>query len=166
MKYAQIIHDYGEKLGVENAILNKYKILTEAASTGEWPRLIKLLYDLKDEVTEELYRADMKDEAVMALVSGWLEGLYIVAKSLENLVPVPEKVNSILGNRDFIRYLRDNLSDIKESYKIKRELKETLALLPEIDKIINKSREYIFTNDDVKQIIRIYEPWREMVIMD
>ena len=120
LEYADIIHDYGQRLDVEEVILDKYTDIKNAVSQGQWKNVEDLIYDLKDDITEELNKEEMdkKDEAVLAMVSGWLEGLYIVAKSLNK--DFPEGAGTLLRNRDFVRYLSENLDTIDEDKKNKK----------------------------------------------
>jgi len=165
LEYAKIIHDYGQRLDVEEAILGKYKEITDAVSQGQWKNVEKLIYDLKDAITAALNREDLdkKDEAVLAMVSGWLEGLYIVAKSLNK--DFSEDAGKLLRNRDFVRYLSENLNTIDDDKKNKKEVKAMLDALPKIDEVINKPPDYIFTKDDAKRILKISEPLRKIIIM-
>ena len=164
LKYAAIIHDYGERLGVEETILGQYNSITKTVSRNEWLEVENLIYDLKDDITTELHNEDMQSDATLAMVSGWIEGLFIVAKSLEN--NVSEEANRLLRNRDFVRYLTENLNTIDEDLKNKKEIKAIFAALPKIDKIINKPMSYSFTKEDVKKVLEIAEPLRYVMIAD
>ena len=163
LKYAGIIHNYGERLGVEETILGKYNTITKTASDNNWEIVENLIYDLKDDITAELHNEDMKGDAILAMVSGWLEGLYIVAKSLENYVP--DDANKLLRNRDFVRYLTENMNSLDDDLKDKKEVKAVFSALPGIDKLINKPKSYLFTKNDVEKLLNIIEPLRNMLIV-
>jgi len=163
LKYAGIIHDYGERLGVEETILSKYNTIKKTASENNWEIVENLIYDLKDDITAELHNEDMKGDAILAMVSGWLEGLYIVAKSLENYVSDDE--NKLLRNRDFVRYLNENMNSLDDDLKDKKEVKAVFSALPGIDEIINKPGSYLFTKNDVEKLLDIIEPLRDVLIV-
>ena len=164
-EYAKIIHDYGERLDVKQVILAKSDEITKAASRYEWENVKNLLYDLKDKITDELTSPtmDKKDEAVLAMVSGWLEGLYIVAKSLDK--NFSEDARKLLRDRDFVRYLSENLQSLDAENKNKKELKAVLDALPKIDEIIYKPPDYSYTKEDVTKILQISKPLREIIVM-
>jgi len=164
LNYAGIVFDYGERLGVEETILSKYNTMVKTASENNWEEVEKLIYDLKDDITTELHNDDLKGDAILAMVSGWLEGLYIVAKSLES--DVSEDANKLLRNRDFVRYLTENMNSLDADLKNKNEVNAVFAALPEIDKVINKPVSYTYTKHDVKTVLKITEPLRKIMTVD
>jgi hypothetical protein len=165
LKYAKIIHEYGERLDVKQVILVKYDEITKAADKYEWENVKNLLYDLKDDITAELHSPtmDKKDEAVLAMASGWLEGLYIVAKSLDK--HFSEDARKLLRDRDFVRYLSENLHSLDAENKNKKEVKAMIDALPKIDEIINKPPDYSYKKEDVRKILQISEPLRKIIVM-
>ena len=164
LKYAGIVLDYGERLGVEETILSKYNTMVKTASKNDWEEVERLIYDLKDDITAELHNDDLKGDAILAMVSGWLEGLYIVAKSLEN--DVSEDANKLLRNRDFVRYLTENMNFLDDNLKNKNEVNAVFSALLEIDKVIDKPVSYTYTKHDVKTVLKITEPLREIMTVD
>jgi hypothetical protein len=165
LKFAKIIHDYGERLDVKSAILDKYNDLTKAVSNNQWDKVITLTNALKDDITTELKSSEMEknDEAVLAMVSGWIEGLYIVAKSLDK--NFSEEAKTLLSERDFVRYLNQNLQSLTEDNKNTKEVKAILEALPKIDGILNKPLDYSYTIEDVRRILQISESLRIIIMM-
>ncbi len=152
-EYATNIHDYADRLGVENTILSKYSEMTSAVREGKWENVENKIYELKDAISERLYEEDMKNDAVLAMTSGWIEGLHIVSKSLDK--NFSNKANSIIADRDFSRYLTYHLDTLDEDIKNQEEVKVIYASLPKIDKILNKPVDYNFTHKDIKSILAI-----------
>jgi len=162
LKFAKTIYEYGEILDVEETILVKYNRITSNVSAEKWDEVETLLYDLKDDITRELFAGDMRDSATLAMISGWMEGLYIVARSLD--INFSEDASRLMRDRDFVRYLSDHLQRIDKDLRESREIKALILALPEIDKVINKPISYTYTRDDVREVIRIYEPLRRLYI--
>ena len=162
LKFAAIVHSYGERLGVEEAILAKYQQITQAADKGEWDEIQKLMYSLKDEMSLQLGEEDMMDYAVLAMTAGWLEGLYVLTSSLEAHFKL--EANDVLRNRDLVRYLSESLNSIEASLKETPEVKAMFSAFPELDKKINQPLGYMFTENDVKEIVTILSPLRETLV--
>lgn len=161
-EYATNIHDYADRLGVENTILSKYSEMTNAVRDGKWENVEHQIYELKDAISERLYEEDMKSEAVLAMASGWIEGLHIVAQSLNR--NFSDKANQVIADRDFSRYLTFHLDTLNEDIKSQSEIELIYSSLPQIDKIINKPVDYEFSQKDVKAILSITEEIRNAIL--
>lgn len=161
-RYAKIIYDYGSILDVGDTILGRYNSITKDVSSDEWANVESSLYKLKDEITEDLFAGDMRDSAALAMISGWLEGLYVVAKSLDQEFYAGAGV--FLRDREFVGYLNEHLKNVQAEMRDNLDVKTLLAVLPEIDKVINRPESYKYTKDDVKAIIAIYEPLRAIFV--
>jgi len=160
LKYAKIIYDYGMILDVEETILGEYNRITSNVSSGKWQEVESLLYDLKDDITSELFKGDMKDSATLAMISGWMEGLYIVAKSLDR--NFSEDASRLLRDRDFVRYLKAHLEKLDKDLRTKQEIIELLKILPKIDRVINQPPSYVYSKNDIREVIAAYEPLRKI----
>jgi hypothetical protein len=162
LKLAGQVHGYGETLGVEDAVLAKYTAITKATDKGDWKELENLIYGLKDDITEQLYREDMKDAAILAMVSGWLEGMYVVSKSLEQ--NFNEKAAGLLEDRTFASFLNKSMADLGADVQGKAEVKAIKDALPKIDDVINRPLDYKFQKDDAAKVAAILEPLRQIIV--
>lgn len=162
LKLASEVHGYGETLGVEDAVLAKYTEITKATDQGDWKKVEGLIYGLKDDITEQLYKEDMKDAAILAMVSGWLEGMYVVSKSLEQ--NFNDKAAGLLEDRTLASYLNKSLADLGSDVQGKPEVAAIKAALPKIDDIINRPLNYKYTKDDAAQIAAVLGPLRDTIV--
>lgn len=161
-EYATNIHDYADRLGVENTILSKYSEMTSAVREGKWENVENQIYELKDAISERLYEEDMKNDAVLAMTSGWIEGLHIVAKSLDK--NFSDNAKDIIADRDFSRYLTYHLDTLDKDIKNKKEVRVIYEALPKIDKLINKPVNYNFSQKEIKSILAITTEIRNVIL--
>lgn len=162
LKYATIIHNYGEILGIEEIILSKYGAISRSASDGKWEEVKYILFNLKEDVSVELINEDMKDCAVLATTTAWLEGIHIVANSLDR--EFKKDILKLVYDRDFVEYLIESLHSVDEELKDKTEIKAFLDALPKIEKIINQPGSYSFTKEDVQKILDITLPLHKIIM--
>jgi hypothetical protein len=161
-KGAGIIYDYAQKLAIPEGVLGIYGAITQAIDKGEWDKLGTLIYEFKDGITTELTQKKRNGEAMLAVISGGLEGLFILAKSLDDKF-TPES-SGMLRNAEFVKFQDMNIKSLPEDLKTKEEVKAMRAALPKIDKIVNKPRAYTFKQTDVKALVNICEPLRKSLV--
>lgn len=159
LKCVGMVNDYAKKLGTPQPVINKYSNLAEAANKGEWDKLGCMIYNYKDEIIAGLC-GKSEDDANLSMVSGALEGLFILAKSVDNQFS-PESAE-LLRNKDVIQVL--NSYTLSEGAKAKADVKAIFAALPQLYKIIDKPKDYKYTQGDAKEILKIYEPLRKSII--
>ena len=129
------------------------------AKKGDWTKLEMVMYEFKDKVTTELNAKNKNDEASLAMVSGSLEGLYILAKSVDK--KFSQEGANLLQNKAMGQYLEKYMNSLSDEIKGKSEVKAISAALPKIDSIINKPKSYACTKKDVKDLVAILEPWHK-----
>ena len=157
LKIAAILNKDGKKLGISQDILTKYhKEITALAHKGEWTKLETTLYEFKDKMTTELNDQNKKDEASLAMVSGSLEGLYILVKSVDK--KFSQEGANLLQDKAMGPYLEKYMNSLSEAVKDKSEVKAITAALPKIDNIIDKPKNYDFTKKDLKDLLAILKP--------
>lgn len=154
LKIAAIINEDGKKLGVSEAVLTKYHtMIAEMANKGLWSKLGATLYEFKDTMSTELNEKKMQDNASLAMVSGTLEGLYIMAGSVDKKYSPGNA--QLLHNTVIAEYLEKYMQSLSEGMKGKDEIKAITAALPKIGQILGKTS---FVHKDVKELIDILEP--------
>jgi hypothetical protein len=159
---ARLTQEYGKRLGAPEATLTKSAQLTESASKGEWGKLGPLTYQFKDDISEDLDKRNLKDEVSLAMVSGALEGLYILAKSVEK--DFSEKTGRLLDNPNMVGYLKKYLDSLTVNVKEKKEVKAITEALPQLDKIIKPPKTYSYKKEDAEKLIKILEPLRTAIV--
>jgi hypothetical protein len=159
---ARLAQEYGKRLGTPEAMLRKSAQLTESAAKGDWGKLGPLTYQFKDDISENLDKRNLKDEVSLALVSGALEGLYILAKSVEK--DFSEKTGRLLDNQYLVSYLKKSLDSLHVNVKEKKEVKAISEALPQIDKIIKQPKTYSYKKEDAEKLIKILEPLRTAIV--
>jgi hypothetical protein len=158
-KGAGIINDYAKKLSISKPNLGIYGMMTEPIAKGAWDKLGTLVYEYKDAITSELKQKKQNGEAMLAVISGGLEGLYILAKSVDGKFS-PESAG-MLRNAEFVKFQDLNIKFLSADLKSKEEVKAIMAALPKIDKIVNKPKDYTFKQADAKALVNICEPLRK-----
>ena len=155
LKVVGILKEDGKKLGVSEELLTKFsKQLTDLANKGQWKEVGPALYEFKDHMDAELVNKNMKDEATLSMVSGTLEGLYILAKSMDKKFSTKDAC--LLQSKSLAKYLEKYMNTLSEGVKGKSEIKAIQAALPKIDKIASKKTSC--TRQDTKDLIKILEP--------
>jgi hypothetical protein len=161
-KFASQVHTYGESLGVGDAVLSKYREITVSTEKGDWANVNELIYQLKDDISEQLVQDDMHDAAILAMVSGWLEGLFIVGHSLE--AHFPENAAGLLQDRTFASYLGNNLEKVDAGTLEQKEVAAILAVLPQINDILDRPLTYKYNARDAARLVELLEPIRAAII--
>lgn len=161
LKCVDLMKEYAVRLSIPQALLDKHQTITAAATKADWQKLETLIYEFKDEVMSDLSRKNKKELESLALVSGGLEGLYIMAKSLDN--NFSEERGQLLKDREFVNNLNKYLTPLNEELKKTQQVKAIIAALPAIDKIMRKPKSSIITRGDVREVIKITEPLRQTI---
>ncbi|MFZ5447457.1 MAG: hypothetical protein ACOZFS_02315 [Thermodesulfobacteriota bacterium] len=160
IKIVAIMKEDGKKLGISEAVLTKYAaMITDMANKGLWTKLESTLYEFKDQMSIELADKKMQDNATLAMVSGGLEGLYILASSVDK--KFSQESANLLHNKEMAKYLEKYMKTLSEDVKGKDEIKAIMAALPKIDQILGKTS---YTPKDVKDLIIILEPLHKDMI--
>jgi len=160
---ARLVHEYAQRLGVQDQVLRKYVELQHAVANSQWQQVERLIYALKDNISDELQRVEMTEYAVLAMVAGWLEGLHIVAASLTPNFPAT--ANTVLRDRDFVRYLQQHLDALPADFQARGEIRAILEALPQIDRLINRDFDYVFSGDDAAQLLQLTAALRRALTM-
>jgi hypothetical protein len=159
-RYIGMVYDYAKKLGMPETVLRELGGITAAMNQGDWEKVFKLSDDFTNKVAEELEKAGKKDEALLAMVAWHLEGLYITAKSVNNRFSPESAI--LLRNADFVKYMEA----LSVSLQTNKEVKAIMAALPKINQIINRPKNYTYTQTDAKELISICEPLRKTLLSD
>lgn len=158
-KGAGIINDYAKRLSISNPTLGIYRMMAKPIDKGEWHKLGTLVYEFKDGIASELKQKKRNGEAMLTMIAGGLEGLYILAKSVD--AKFSPDSSKMLRNAEFVKFQDMNIKFLSADLKSKEEVKAILAALPDIDKIVNKPKTYTFTQADAKALVNICEPLRK-----
>jgi hypothetical protein len=156
LKTMAIINEDGKKLGISEGVLTKYHtMISDMANKGSWTKLESTIYEFKDQMSTELTDKKKQDNATLAMVAGGLEGLYILAKSVDK--KFSQKGANLLHNKEMGKYLEKYMQSLSEDVKGKDETKAIITALPKIDKILSKTSSS-YTQKDVKELSDILEP--------
>ena len=162
LEFAQHILDYGERLGVSESILKKYNSITASVNKGDWDKVEILLFELKADIFEQLTEEDLNDEAILVMVSGWYEGVYVVAKSLET--NHNKEASKILSKKEFGVYLVKNINRLSSNIRNKKEVTILSDMMPKISELINKDEKYAYTPEDIQLVIQITDRVRSTIM--
>lgn len=161
LKYAAMIQGYGKKLGVSGKALDKYKELTDAAGKDQWRKLEVLLYELKDEMVNELSGKNKKPLISLAMVSGGLEGLFLTAKSVDD--KYSEEGAKLLNNKDLVGFCNNFLGALTSETKTQPEIKAISAALPNLEKMMAKLEANNYAQGDVKELYQALAALRKTI---
>jgi len=158
-KGAGIINDDAKKLSISGPILGIYSMMPKPIDKGEWNKLGTLVYEFKDGIISELKLSNRNGEAMLATIAAGMEGLYILARSLE--AKFSPDTAGMLRNTTFVKFQDINIKSLPADLKSKEEVKAIVAALPKIDEIVNKPKTYTFKQADAKALVNICEPLRK-----
>lgn len=158
-KYADMIYGYGKVLAVQQALLTRYNEFKQALTKNDWNRVTNLVGLLQAQALATLQKSYRKDEAAMALAAGWLEGSYILSKTLESRFN-PKVAKELLGYRDLNQYLVEQYRQLNPKTREKPEVKAIFDGLRKIHMVMSRPANYVFTLADVKKIVAITTPLR------
>jgi hypothetical protein len=96
------------------------------------------------------------------MVSGGIEGLYILVKSVTG--NFSEESARLLDNRDLGRYWTDYMKSWSKSSRDKPEIKQITATLPKIGKAINKGKAHRYTKQEAEKLLQMMEPLRNAIM--
>jgi hypothetical protein len=163
-RYMGVIYNYAKQLGVQENILRKLGGINAAIDQGDWQMVFTLSEHFVRQVIDDLNKTGKKDDASLAWVAWYLEGLYITAKSVNNRFS-PESAK-LLRHADLVKNLEQELKSLSVGLNAKKEVKAIMAALPQIDQIINRPENYAYTQTDAKELISICEPLRQTLLND
>jgi len=163
-RYTGMVYDYAKKLRVPDPILQKLAGINAAMDQGYWQKVIQLSEDFGGLVIGQFQDTDKKDYANLTLMACEVEGLYITAKSVNNQF-TPESAK-LLRRIYFVKNLEEDLKALPVDIKAKKEIKAIMAALPGINQIINRHKEYTYTQSDAQELIKICEPLRQTLMKD
>ena len=162
LEFAQHILDYGERLGVSESILKKYNSITASVANGDWDKVEVLLFELKSDIFTQLSEEDLNDEAILVMVAGWYEGVFVVAKSLEK--NHNKEASKILSKKEFGVYLVKNINKLSSTIRNKKDVAVLADMMPAISELINKNKSYAYTPEDVQLVIKITDRVRNTIM--
>lgn len=158
-KYADIIYGYGKVLAVQQALLNRYNEMKQAINKNDWNKVTHLVGILQAQAITTLQKNYRKDEAALALAAGWLEGSYILSKSLEGRFN-PKAAKDLLAYQDLNQYIIEQYRQLNAKTREKPEVKALFDGLRKLHLLINRPANYAFTIQDVKKILAVTTPLR------
>jgi hypothetical protein len=162
LQYAGMMKDYGKKLGISEALLEKNNQLVEVANKGEWVKLETLTYEFKDAILGELKAQKKPGVAALVMVAGGLEGLYIEGESLKK--NFSKDAAAPLHNPGLYDFLNQYMNSLDEALKAKPEVKAIKDALPSIGKILSQPKTYEYSTKDVEELVKIMEPLRQAIL--
>lgn len=161
LKYAGYINEYAERLNVSEAVLNKYTMIKNAVSAGEWDKVENLLYDMEENVFAELKNNDMTQESILIMTAGWIEGLYVSSRSLQSNPNA--NASKALNKQNFVKYLQSNLDNLNDDLTNKAEMLAVFDALPKIEAVINQ-KNHVFTTKEIASIVSLTEPLHNSIV--
>lgn len=159
---ARNIRDYGKVLNVKKSLLAKYNELTKAIEKDDREGIAILISEMRSNIEIELHEQRRKDEATLAVVAGWIEGMYIVSRSLDSSFN-QNAADELLKYTDLPVYLNKNLGTLSTRVKKKKDVKAIITTLQKINKIVNKDTKV--TRKDVKSLITITTGARRTIML-
>jgi len=163
-RYTGMVYDYAKKLGVPETVLRKLGGITAAMDQGNWQMVLKLSEEFGIEVRGELEKTGKKDYSILAFSACDLEGLYITAKSVNGRFS-PESAKLLL-HPYLVKNLEERLKSLSVGVQTRKEVRAIMAALPRIDQIINRHKDYTYTQSDAQELISICEPLRQTLLKD
>jgi len=136
-KHAALMYDYAKRLNLNKNMLNTYKEMQEPLAKSQFVQLEKIMKNMREQMANEMNQSYRKDQARLAYVAGWLEGLYIASKSIEKKYS-PQR-SEVLNQRAPI--VGQLISHIKALSPRLQQRKDVLALthaLPQIKRILEQ----------------------------
>lgn len=162
LDYASNLNQYAERLGLSDQILNKYTTITAAVKKGDWDKVEVLILDIKDAVFDELKENDMTSETIIIMVSGWIEGVYIASSSLNDNFKAD--ATDILNKKNFVKYLKQNLSNLDNATANKTELVAIAQALDKIEPIMDQGAAHVYTEAEVKSLMDLTKPVHDAIV--
>jgi hypothetical protein len=162
-RYMGMIHDYAKKLGLPETFLGQLGTINAALEQGDWSKVGKLSSHFGEQLLDELEKVGKKNDAILAYAAFTLEGPYITAKSVDNRFS-PESAK-LLRDVDLV-YLEKTLKALSANFKGKKEVEAITVALPQINQIVSQPENYTYTQADVKNLISICEPLRQVLLSD
>jgi hypothetical protein len=163
-QYIGMIYGYTKKLGLPETLINKLGGITAALNQGEWHKVLRLSKDFGNQAIEELEKGGKKDDGLLAGAAWTLEGIYIMAKSVDN--HFSPKSAKLLRVPQFARVMDEFLEPTSVSSQSRKEFKAIMAALPKINQIVDRPANYTYTQTDVKELLSICEPLRQTLLSD
>jgi hypothetical protein len=163
-RYIGMIYGYTKNLGLPETVINKLGGVTAALNQGDWQEVSRLSKDFGNQAIKELEKGGKQDDGFLAGAAWTLEGLYIMAKSVDNHFS-PQSAK-LLRIPEFARSLEEMLTPTSASSQSRKEFKAIMVALPKINQIVNRPANYAYTQTDAQELVSICEPLRQTLLSD
>lgn len=149
-QFANHIYEYARILNVRPALMARHTQVKQALAQQDWQQMNRLLGQMRQDVIFEIQYSHQKEVAQLAIVAGWMEGYYLVSKTLE-------KQFSQMAADELLRFaslqtLEKQLRRLPAKILQGQEVKLLLTSLPTLHTILNRPETYHYTVQDVRRI--------------
>ena len=156
--YADKINSYADSLNVKSKVTKQYEKVIETINKNDKSKLHSILRDLRDSIAEELQTQKNNDAVYLGYMSGYMEGLYIAAKSLKSKFD-QDSANKIFRYK--VSYLKRAQNSLSNNAKTDKNVKDLLDSIKIVTKIIEKPSTQNVTVDELSNIINLISPVRK-----
>lgn len=134
--YSRLIYEYAERLNVQKNILATYPKIKRALDNNEFKSLERLTKLMREQILREMNKSYRKDQAALAYVAGWIEGLYLMTATIESSYAAEK--TAILDRDVLLKQLIDRMNHLHPKIQNRSDVKQIRAALPKLQKIMQK----------------------------
>jgi hypothetical protein len=161
-KYLSALQAYGKILAVSPLSMTKLQQLGQLTEKGQWDQAALALYEFKDAVVGELTRKNQKPLADLAMLGGGVEGLYLLAGSLD--AAYAAETAKLMRNKSLSAFLKTYLGGLPPEISGLPEVKAIAQALPELEKALGKAPDETYTQEEVKAVAKLTTSLRKGIL--
>lgn len=136
-KHAGLMYDYAKRLNLNKNILNTYKEMQEPLAKSQFAQLEKIMKNMREQMATEMNQSYRKEQARLAYVAGWVEGLYIASKSIEKKYSA-QRSEVLFQRAPIVGQLISHLKALSPRLQQRKDVVALNHALPQIKKILEQ----------------------------
>ncbi len=159
-KHAALMYDYAKRLNLNKNILNTYKEMQEPLAKSQFAQLETIMKNMREQMANEMNQSYRKDQARLAYVAGWLEGLYIASKSIEKKYS-PQRSEVLSQRAPIVAQLIGHIKALNPRLQQRKDVLALSHALPQIKKILEQKT---YSQKDINTLGNICASVHTMIV--
>ena len=137
-------------LGVSQNVLSRGNSINDFAENNEWSSLQEELESTQNEVKTSMQSHSDQDLVILVSLGGWIRGTQVVSASIA--ANFDEQSARILRQPALVSYIRSQIGQISPELQGEPLVKEAIAQLANIEKLVSFPADKAPTVDDIRKL--------------
>jgi hypothetical protein len=150
-KHAILIYEYAKRLNLNKNILSTYSQIQTPLKKNQFDQLEKIMTEMREQIAKEMNKSYRKDQARLAYVAGWIEGLYIATESIDKKFS-PQKSALLLYRAPLIAQLIKHMTALNISLQQRKDVIAIIHALPQLKVTMEKKN---LSQKDIQHLAKI-----------